>query len=234
MEPRTIDSRRSLCYPVVTDFGSTRKEASSLGNFLHLRQTALRLLNQPELSGSLYLAGGVLPWILSGEDSQRDHGDLDLVVEAGDLPAVRRYLCAAGYYRPELDSRSLPCNRKQEDYGLEAVINGIPVNFAPFTVENGGISQRNFALVSLTGFDALLLSRMEHLSKSDYVTTYPLPDGGFLPALTLEVVRATKECSDREKDHWDLLQLRSLPSDPERYLRVRPAVHQMQISYIAD
>ena len=90
-----------------------------MGNFLHLRQTALRLLNQPELSGSLYLAGGVLPWILSGEDSQRDHGDLDLVVEAGDLPAVRRYLCAAGYYRPELDSRSLPCNRKQEDYGLD-------------------------------------------------------------------------------------------------------------------
>ena len=138
-----------------------------MGNFSHLRQIALTLLAQPALSGILYLAGGALPWILSGEDSQRDHGDLDFVVEGRDLPAVRRYLRAAGHYRPELDSLSLPCNHRQADYGLEAVIDGLPVNFAPFTVENEGISQRNFTLAALAGFDALLLSRMEPLSKAD-------------------------------------------------------------------
>ena len=205
-----------------------------MGNFSHLRQIALTLLAQPELSGILYLAGGALPWILSGEDSQRDHGDLDFVVEGRDLPLVRRYLRAAGHYRPELDSLSLPCNHRQEDYGLEAVIDGLPVNFAPFTVENEGISQRNFTLAALAGFDALLLSRMEPLSKADYVTVYPLPGGGVLPALTLEVVQAAKEHSDREKDHWDLARLRALPMDPARYLRVQPAVSQMQISYIAE
>ena len=43
-----------------------------------------------------------------------------------------------------------------------------------------------------------------------------------------------EEHSDREKDHWDLARLRALPMDPARYLRVQPAVSQMQISYIAE
>lgn len=199
-----------------------------------VRQLVRRLMDEPLLRGKIYVAGGIVPWLLSGRDSGRTHGDVDLVVNVEQMDAVRDFLKRGGYYREEMDSRFLPCNRARLDHGMEALIDGIPVNFAPFEREGDGLVQRNFALKAIAGSDALLSAVIRGISVDDYVTTCSLPDGGQIGAYTLEVVRAAKERSDREKDRADLREVGRIGVDRARYERVKAPIQNMEIRVTTD
>ena len=56
------------------------------------KAVALRILCEPSLAGSVFLMGGLVPWVVSGRDSGRLHGDVDFSVRAGDMPVVRAWL----------------------------------------------------------------------------------------------------------------------------------------------
>ena len=56
------------------------------------KAVALRILGEPSLAGSVFLMGGLVPWVVSGRDSGRLHGDVDFSVRAGDMPVVRAWL----------------------------------------------------------------------------------------------------------------------------------------------
>lgn len=41
----------------------------------------MRVLTAPGLAGRTFLQGGLVPWIVSGRDSGRLHGDVDVSVQ---------------------------------------------------------------------------------------------------------------------------------------------------------
>ena len=92
--------------------------------------------------------------------------------------------------------------------------------------------QRSFFRNRAEGWDILLRAEAEGMALEDYVERRTLPDGRRLGALTLEVVRAAKERTGREKDRTDLQALSRLPFSPERYARVAGPVGSMRVEAV--
>ena len=194
---------------------------------------AVYILMEPILKGKIFVAGGIVPWILSGRNSNRKHSDIDIVVEIRNMELIRKYLKDKGYYQKEMDSRFLALNNTQGDYGIDALINGVPVNFAPFEANGDSIIQKNFSLKALVGYDALMKATMKNIAVEDYITTYLLKSGIELGSYTLEAVKAAKENSNRTKDKIDLCEVEKIGIDQDRYNRIKSSIQNMQIECIA-
>jgi len=191
------------------------------------------ILVEPILQSKLFVAGGIVPWILSDRNSNRKHSDIDIVVESCNMELIRQYLKDKSYYQKEMDSRFLALNNNQVDYGIEVLINGVPVNFAPFEPNADGIIQKNFSLKALVGYDALMKATMKNIAVEDYITTYLLKSGIELGSYTLEAVKAAKENSNRTKDKIDLCEIEKIGINQDRYNRIKSSIHNMQIECIA-
>lgn len=201
--------------------------------FGRARAVALRVLTAPQLAGRVFLEGGLVPWVVSGRDSGRLHGDVDVAVRLDDMPAVRAWLHDEGLYDAALDSTRLPCNAAGEDFGAHAVVEGVLVSFCPFRFEGGELRQRNAALVETDGFEALLEAVVPGLREGDYVEARRLPDGAEIDCATLEAVRAAKASSAREKDARDVAEIDLLGCDADRLRRVEAAFASMRVDCVA-
>ena len=201
--------------------------------FPHARAAALRVLTAPGLAGRAWLQGGLVPWVASGRDSGRLHGDVDVSVRLGDMPAVRSWLAAEGLYDPALDSLELPCNDERGDFGVHALIDGALVSFCPFRFEGNDLRQRNASLEMTDGFDALLEAVVPGVEEGDLFETRTLPGGVVVRCATLESVRAAKVASGREKDAHDVAEIDRIGYDPARYARVAAAYEAMRIECVA-
>lgn len=194
------------------------------------KAAALRVLRAPALSGRVFLEGGLVPWLLSGEDSGRPHGDVDFSVRTADMPVVRAWLEGEGLYDPALDSRVLACNAVGEDFGVHARLNGVLASFAPFFYRDGALVQRNAQHRAFAGYDALLEATIEGLAEGDFAEMRALPDGTCAGVSTVEACRASKLATDRAKDLADLAALDRLGWDEARMARVAAAFATMQVA----
>lgn len=201
--------------------------------FERARAVALRVLTAPALAGRVFLEGGLVPWVVSGHDSGRPHGDVDVAVRLDDMPAVRAWLREEGLYDAALDSMLLSCNAEGEDFGAHAVVEGVPVSFCPYRFAGGELRQRNAALVGTDGFEALLEAVVPGLREEDYVEVRRLPDGTEIGCATLEAVRAAKAASVREKDARDVAEIDRLGCDAARLGRVLAAFASMRVDCVA-
>ena len=201
--------------------------------FPQARAAALRVLTAPEFAGRAFLEGGLVPWVASGRDSGRLHGDVDISVRMADMPAVRAGLAAEGLYDPSLDSLELPCNDERGDFGVHALIDGVLVSFCPFRFEGRELCQRNAALAATDGFDALLEAVVPGVAEGDLFEGRALPGGTVIGCATLESVRAAKVASGREKDAHDVAEIDRIGYDPARYARVAAAYGAMRIECVA-
>lgn len=201
--------------------------------FPQARAAALRVLTAPGLAGRAYLQGGLVPWVASGRDSGRPHGDADVSVRLGDMPAARAWLAAEGLYDPALDSLSLGCNEGRGDFVDRALVGGVLVSFCPFRFEGRELRQRNAALVLTDGFDALLEAVLPGVAEGDLFEGRALPGGAVVGCATLESVRAAKVASGREKDALDVAEIDRIGYDPARYARVAAAYAAMRIECVA-
>ena len=193
------------------------------------KTAALRVLRAPELSGKVFLEGGLMPWVLGGGDSGRKHGDVDFSVRLADMPVVRTWLESAGHYDPDLDSRRLACNAAGEDFGMHARIDGVLASFAPFFLRDGLLIQRNAQHRAFAGYDALLEATIEGLAEEDFVEMRKLPDGTRAGVSTVEACRAAKMASDRPTDLADIAELDRLGWDEVRMERVAGAFATMGV-----
>ncbi len=201
--------------------------------FEQARAAALRVLTAPGLAGRTWLQGGLVPWVASGRDSGRPHGDADVSVRLGDMPAVRAWLAAEGLYDPSLDSLNLGCNESQGDFGAHAIVDGVLVSFCPFRFEGNDLRQRNAALLAIDGFDALLEAIVPGVEEGDLFEGRALPGGAVIGCATLESVRAAKVASGRDKDAHDVAEIDRIGFDPARYARVAAAYAAMRIECVA-
>ncbi|WP_080797457.1 hypothetical protein [Arabiibacter massiliensis] len=194
------------------------------------KAAALRVLLAPGLSGKVFLEGGLVPWVLGGGDSGREHGDVDFSVRLTDMPAIRVWLEAEGIYDPDLDSRLLACNAAAEDFGVHARVDGVLASFAPFFARGGALVQRNAQHRAFAGYEALLEATIEGIAEEDFVEMRELPDGTSIGVSTAEACRAAKVASAREKDLADVAALDRLGWDEARMERVMKAFATMQVA----
>lgn len=223
------DGEAVMTLPLGGHDESTRGEAS----FEQARAAALRVLTAPGLAGRVWLQGGLVPWVASGRDSGRPHGDVDVSVRLGDMPAVRAWLAAEGLYDPSLDSLNLGCNESQGDFGAHAIVDGVLVSFCPFRFEGNDLRQRSAALAATDGFDALLEAAVPGVEEGDLFEGRALPGGAVVGCATLESVRAAKVASGRDKDAHDVAEIDRIGYDPARYARVAAAYGAMRIECVA-
>lgn len=198
-------------------------------SFTDAKTVALKVLLAPELAGKVFLEGGLVPWVISGNASGRCHDDVDFSVRDEDMPTVRTWLQTRGFYDAALDSREIACNSKREDYGVHALIDGVMVSFAPFRIEDGKLTQRNALHRSFAGYDALLVAAIEGLAEADFVEMRELEDGTRIGVATIESVRAAKAATDREKDKADLAEIDRIGYDAERLARVEASFATMTV-----
>lgn len=197
-----------------------------------IKHIVKKLMAEKTLRGKLFVAGGIVPYIYSGEYSSRKHSDIDIVVELENMQAVRDYLKANGYYDITFDSVEFDYNTNRADHGLEAFIHDVPVNFAPFFVQGDNIVQRNFLIKELVGYDALVTVTMNKLAVQDYITTSVQPDGSIIGSYTIEMVKCAKESSNREKDIQDIHVIDRVGVNPSRYDRIKPVMESMKMTRV--
>lgn len=188
------------------------------------------LVTDKALNGIIYVAGGIVPYLYTGKESHRKHNDIDIVAHADDMLAIRTRLKALGLYVEYYDSISFAFNLKKIDHGLEVFIQDVPVNIAPFSIVGNDILQRNFLKEEIAGFDALMTATMKDIALMDYVTKLNRENGLSIGTYTIEMVKAAKERSNRDKDVHDIQTINNLGIDENRYGRVKPVMEGMQLT----
>ena len=139
-----------------------------------VKEKALAFGLHPKLKGKIFLAGGLAPWVISGEISNRLHSDIDFVVPLSEMETVRTFLKEQGLYDQTHDSLFLPCNQEKIDFGTEVFLDGLPVSFTPFFEENNNLYQRDFTTADFSTKDSLVTLCLPNLSPEDYITAYVL------------------------------------------------------------
>lgn len=91
-----------------------------------VKEKALTFGLHPKLKDKIFLAGGLLPWVISGEDSNRLHSDIDFVVPLSEMETIRAFLKEQGLYDHTHDSLFLSCNKEKVDFGTEIFLDGLP------------------------------------------------------------------------------------------------------------
>ena len=69
-----------------------------------VKEVVRLLMGEQKVKDKIYVAGGIAPWILSGNDSGRKHGDIDIVVEKDDMVYIASEECAMRVIEPNLDN----------------------------------------------------------------------------------------------------------------------------------
>ena len=166
--------------------------------------------------------GGAMPYIYHGEESGRDHSDIDVLVDEECMDEVRRLLKEAGIYKEERDSLNLGLDR---DYGLKAFIDGVYVEFEPMSIKDGMLTRASFSPdKQVAGFEVL-----PFLELSDIVIPISV-DGVQTYTESMELIRAGKAKYGREKDLKDIAFIDQHGIDEERYKRVIACMENMHVS----
>lgn len=202
-----------------------------MGNYFKAKEIILSLNANELLNGKIFLVGGTVPYIVAGTASDREHSDIDMVADSRDMGMVRTYLRDMGLYDAALDSLELPYNKEKADYGIDAVIHGITVNFAPFEVEGQNLIQRNFLTKKNNGLDALVMVRMENIQLAECMTAYSI-DQTVIQGYKLEMVKLMKEKSNKPKDKIDIKIIDNFGYDSDTYERLKEKTKNMKFKVI--
>ena len=146
----------------------------------------------------MYLAGGMTPYMLLQESSNRLHSDLDFVVDMKDMAEIRDYFLRKDEYNSEWDSLTYALDGN--DYGFVMNVDGIPVGIFPFTYLRGKVTQYTFYPLQ----KECQIKTLEVPNVTNYVTTYKLKNGKTYDAVNLLVTLKSKIKLAREKDMADI------------------------------
>ena len=191
-------------------------------------QALTRLQQLSVLQGRFYVAGGLVPWLITNRDSGRMHSDIDVVVAQPDMPLFRYEMQRHSYYNSATDARCV-WPQLRHDYGFDVVIDGVTVNIAPFESVPAGIVQRNATYTGIGDSAAYVSLLIPRLTVSEYVTHSRWYDLSLLGHYPLALVYATKRITKRPKDVHDCIELDRLGLHPDDILRYSDALQHMQL-----
>ena len=144
----------------------------------------------------LYLSGGIVPYILLGEHSERKHMDLNLLCKKEYMRIIREVYRNNDLYEPKKDSLTYTVNNI--DYGFEIVIDKIKVNISVFE-EKEGIVEYYFDIRNKVG-------RIKNINAklNDYIVPYVTSNNKKYLTKSLELIIADKLVLNRPKDKKDI------------------------------
>lgn len=174
-----------------------------MSNYSKIKDIILKLNSEKILKGKLYIVGGTVPYLVSNTISDREHSDIDIIVATNNMIDVREYLKKNNLYVKDLDSMMFDYNKTKIDYGIDCVIDGITINFAPFEFFDNTMVQKNFLRKQSNGINALVTVTLENVKIEDCTTTI-IVDQTKIKTYNLEMVRIMKEKSNKPKDVVDI------------------------------
>ena len=174
-----------------------------MSNYSKIKDIILKLNSEKILKGKLYIVGGTVPYLVSNTISDREHSDIDIIVTTNNMSDVREYLKKNNLYVKDLDSMMFDYNKNKIDYGIDCVIDGITINFAPFEIFDNTMVQKNFLRKQSNGINALVTVTLENVKIEDCTTTI-IVDQTKIKTYNLEMVRIMKEKSNKPKDVVDI------------------------------
>lgn len=155
----------------------------------------LKILEENNLKK--YITGGMVPYILLNQDSNRLHDDIDTICNLDNIEKLRELFKKEGLYIPEWDSKTYA--RDGKDYGFEIKIDGVPFGIAPFEYKDGEIIQYSF-----DPYNKTCKTKIIHIKElDDYIYSYESKDGRVYNTMSLEYIKLTKDNTRRPKDITD-------------------------------
>lgn len=145
----------------------------------------------------LYLSGGLVPYVLLNEKSDRKHADLNLLCKKEDMRIIREVFRNNDLYEPKKDSLTYTINNI--DYGFEVVIDKVKVNISVFEEVSDGIIEYYFNSRTKIG-------RIKNINAklNDYIVPYVSSNNKKYLTKSLELIIADKLLLNREKDKKDI------------------------------
>lgn len=208
---------------------SNKRMEYNVSNYSKIKEIILKLNSNEMLKGKLYIVGGTVPYIISNTISNREHSDIDIIVEEKNMNTIREYLQSNNLYDRKLDSLTFEYNKDEVDYGVDCFIDGITVNFAPFKLINNGMLQRNFLSKQNSGINALVNVTMENIKLEDCITIY-FVDQVQLKTYNLEMIKIMKEKSKKPKDQVDIKVIDEHGYNKEKYEELKVKTNNMKFN----
>ena len=166
--------------------------------------------------------GGSIPYIYFNQESNREHSDIDVLVEEEYVDIIRQLVQQSNLYKPELDSINLNLDG---DYGLKVFIDGVYVEFEPMIVKNGIFTRKSFSSNrEVAGIEQIPYSELD-----DLITRIDI-DGIETFCQSMEMIKVGKEQYKREKDLIDIKFIDSQGIDIEKYRRVKKSIEMSSTS----
>lgn len=197
-------------------------------DYISIVNVLMDIVQHDDLGNIVFVSGGIVPWIISKKDSNRKHGDIDLLVSNENMPKIRKFLSEHNLYDASLDSLNYE-NALGVDYGIDTYIDGISVGFYPYEkTKDRSIIQRSFSPIEINGKKDLKTKKIPNIEINDYLSKATLPNGSLIGISSLEIIKATKEKAAREKDIYDIREIDRIGYDVDRYERVKDSINNMK------
>lgn len=196
-------------------------------NYLKIKEIILMLSKDKLLKEKVIIVGGTVPYLISDTISNREHSDIDVIVEEKNMDIIRLYLKNNNFYDSKLDSKEFNYNKEKIDYGVNCIINGITVNFAPFEIVNNNMIQRNFLSKQSNGINALVTVTIENLKLEECSTTFVIEQVE-VRTYSLEMVKLMKEKSNKTKDRIDIEIINEHGYNKEKYTDLKIKTNDMK------
>ena len=174
-----------------------------MSNYPKIEEIILRLNSDELLKEKIYIVGGTVPYLVTKTISNREHSDIDIIVEEKNMDIVRQYLKKNKLYEEKYDSKEFNYNKDKIDYGIDCNINGITVNFAPFIITDNCMIQRNFLNKQSSGINALVTVTIQNIELKDCILEFYI-NQVHLKTYNLEMIKLMKEKSNKPKDLIDI------------------------------
>ena len=187
-----------------------------------IKKVVNKICSADEIREHICFFGGAIPYIYYGEESGREHSDIDILVDKNYINVIRELLKQSGRYQEELDSLQLGLG---EDYGLKAWIDGVFVEFEPMFIDNGMLVRKSFSPnKEMAGTEMIPFKEL-----TDLIVAIDI-DGIKSYCQSPELIKAEKEKYKREKDLLDISFIDSQEIDIEKYHRVKKLLELSEVS----
>jgi hypothetical protein len=166
--------------------------------------------------------GGSVPYIYYNKESNREHSDIDILIDKKCIDVIRQLAKQNNLYIPKLDSLNLDLG---DDYGLKVFIDGVYVEFEPMYIDNGMLVRKSFSPnKELAGTEIIPFKEL-----TDLIVSIDI-DGIKSYCQSPELIKAAKEQYKREKDLLDISFIDSQGIDVEKYKRVKKSLELSETS----
>ena len=198
-----------------------------MSNYPKIEEIILRLNSDELLKEKIYIVGGTVSYLVTKTISNREHSDIDIIVEEKNMDIVREYLKRNKLYEEKYDSKEFNYNKNKIDYGIDCNINGITVNFAPFIITDNCMIQRNFLNKQSSGINALVTVTIQNIQLKDCILEF-YNNQVHLKTYNLEMIKLMKEKSNKPKDLIDIRIIDNYGYDREKYEELKNKTNNMK------